>query len=134
MAIAGEEGGIFEKREQREIRHHREDHTGFALSLGGARCGHDLAAEIIDRRGNEHQDGEPGIPPAVEDVAHQGEHEVLPGAGKRVVQQQRQRQKIENEDMGAENHSEGSGKKGAGTVPARRPVRKEIAGSIRNGG
>ena len=59
---------------------------------------------VVKCRGEQHQHNEQRIDPTVEHIADQRQQQVPVAVRHRVVQQQRKRQKIKNEDMGAEDH------------------------------
>ena len=64
--------------------------------------GYHQPAKVVHQGGAEHHHGEKGVGPAVEQIAEKGQYQVAPRPGGHQVEQQRQRQKIEKEYLGAE--------------------------------
>ena len=113
------EGGVFEEGEGTEVGDDGEDDAEFAAGLVVARVGDHAAEVVVEGGGAEHEQHEPGVPPAVEDHAGAGEEEVAEGGAgagpeQEVVDADDERQEVEDEDVGAEDHAGGlrSGEEG----------------------
>ena len=100
----GGEHVVLEECEEAEVRHDAGGHGEFVFALGGARSRDDLAPEEIQDGGEEHQPREPRFPPTVKEIAAEGDPDVPPAIRKVVINEQKERQKIENENLTREDH------------------------------
>ena len=98
--IPRKKGRVFEKREHAQIYENRDQHPRFSFFMRRPFGRDHFSAGVIDERRAQHQQGEPRIPPAVKNVTHQRERKMLHHPRRRVVEQQRDGQKIEKEDVG----------------------------------
>jgi hypothetical protein len=62
------------------------------------------AGDVVDDGREEEQERKDRVGPAVEHEADERQHQVLRAARHRVVQQQRRRQEVEDEQKRAEDH------------------------------
>ena len=63
-------------------------------------CAHQAAIRVVHARVEQHQQAEPWVRPAVEDVAEDRQREVTKLLRRGIVSQQRQRKKKEDEEVG----------------------------------
>ena len=106
VQIRLEEARVFEKNEQAEAQDDCGRHRHFSLPLAYPFPRHQPAADIVDHRRSQHQQNEPWIPPAVKNITRDEQPEVAPGClvGQDVIDGQHNRQEIEDEKIGGENH------------------------------
>ena len=110
---------VLEEGQQREVRADRDDqrgplppHSGTAglETLNRARPGarstqrDHQPRDVVDERREQEQEREQRIRPAVEDEAHERQHQVLRPPRNGVVQQQSDRKEVEEEKKRAEDH------------------------------
>ena len=67
-------------------------------------CAHQAAVRVVHARIEQHQQAEPRIRPAVEDVAEDRQREVTQFLRRGIVSQQRQRQEEKDEKIGGKDH------------------------------
>ena len=70
----------------------------------GSAQGDDQARDVIHPARKQEQEGKQRIGPSIENQAHQGEHQMLRPAWNGVIEQQGDRQEIEEEEKRAEDH------------------------------
>ena len=111
---------VLEERQQREIRADRDDQrgalprhvsgrSGRAAGSGGDHCARPAErdhqpGDVVDERREQEQEREQRIRPAVEDEAHERQHQVLRAPRHGVIEQQRDRKEVEEEEKRAEDH------------------------------
>ena len=62
------------------------------------------AAAVVHGRGEQHEQDEPRIPPAVEEVRKEGQVELPPPLRRDVVRSQDDGEEVDKEDVGREDH------------------------------
>src|SRR5689334_8254483 len=97
---------VLEEGQQTEVAH--DGRYQGSAPAGGARTrsGDDASADEIHDGGGHHQQHEPRLPPAVEDVTRNSE-KCVPVPRQHVVDQQNQRQEVEEKDVSGENQASG---------------------------
>jgi len=63
----------------------------------------DQPADVIHERGAKHQKNEIRIRPSIKDIAEEREPQMFPPLGQQVVNRQRQRQVVKDEEVGTED-------------------------------
>src|SRR5439155_26260890 len=125
-----QEDPIFEEAQQSETQHDGRGDAPPALARTRARS-REPAANVIHRRDEEHERHEPGIPPAVKNVARDEQPRVTPGRtrGQGVVTRQHERQEVEDENVGGEDHVVSPGLFAPQRTEARKGI-TEVGGSL----
>jgi hypothetical protein len=100
----GPEHVVFEEAQKTQVRHHASGDGQPLLGARGARARDDLSPDEIHHRREEHQAYEPRLPPPVKEIAGDRNPEVPEPERQEVADQQKERQKVEDEDMGREDH------------------------------
>ena len=101
----GGEHVVFEEGEESEVGRDARGDSQFPFALCGARAGDDFTPEEIEDCGEEHQPCEPRLPPSVKEIAAKGDPDISPAVREIVVDQQKEGQKIENENLAGEDHA-----------------------------
>ena len=118
IVILNPEVEVFKKAQQGEIRDHGCDQRGplhtaardtFAKLIdrptpSESVVGLNQSCQIIDERRDQHQDREKRVRPTVKKIAHQREQQMLASPWHEVIQSQRERQEVEDEEVRAEDH------------------------------
>ena len=118
VVVVDAEVEVLEEPQQRQVADHRHRQGELLAARSRSPCrqqGNLVAAEgagdpqahhVIHQGGAEHQENKPGIRPAVEEVAEERQSEVPHLPRRDVVDQQNDRQEIEDEQMGTEDHND----------------------------
>ena len=95
---------VLEKAKQGQIADHRYDQRGARRPCRPRVPEHHEARDVVDRCRDEHQRQKEGVRPPVEDVAEDGENQMLRSPRRSVIEQKGDGKKVEEEEIGAENH------------------------------